>query len=779
MPVEVGLYKIPYRNMFCALCNSVVMTELSIQSYTVCSGQLNSSHKPVDEQQYSNVRSTLGVNDDIRGCLGAKKVEFGGFESDYARSCLSPMTGFSNANCDMTTCMSYIYPVFSRYKTYRNLHCALCEGLSLAATTHLRCGTFNSKGGRFSHEVSLTRLFNFDVDVSGLNQCPSGTLYDPFADTCREFSSTTTRRDLANKTTPLQNCSEPALTFTSEEFRVLPNGSVHLLSSNVSCPVEQVAILNTTASICGECILQHFSNHTQTTDSEDSLQGWLTLGLVTVSAVAVVIFFVHNVRSGQWEKVAEKLKVQMMTCMALAEVLFVVRLWIPHGPGCAAFAIILHYLFLTGFTSMNALAMDLFLTFRDGLERVKLYQYQMYTWLVPMLVVVMTVIVEFGSSVRVGYGEHCWIGDPTASLVAFGVPVFCTLLVNAVLITLVLVAIRKSFQIADAALKRSNSSKAWVYIRIFFLTGFTWLLGFIYPFANSQVVEYIFIVLNASQGLLMALMLSITSKVVEKWESAIRARLGLAVPQQNNGQTATTTAGNRQAATKRTEPTVGGTGSATDIPMTTFVDEEGKRRRRHLDKKRTTAASNQLATTRGAKAVAGVSDPGADKAIAAFSDVEKSARVQLNETHQDSGASATSTAGNRQATEGETGSDVDGNSTKDVAMATFADVEKQSSRVQLNETHQDSGASATSTAGNRQATEGETGSDVDSATNVAITIFTNAEEKRSARVQLNEPHQDSGAAATAANKQAVAMPTTTVADVEDKTPDGDDKTTCF
>ncbi|XP_019636274.1 PREDICTED: uncharacterized protein LOC109478904 [Branchiostoma belcheri] len=460
-----------------------------------------------------------------------------------------------------------------------------------------------------SHEVDDRRFCQCDEDCSFFGDCCKGF----------EFG-----HGSSNKTASLLNCSEPALTFTSEEFRVLPNGSVHLLSSNVSCPAGQVVILNTTASICGECVLQHFSR--QTTGSRDAVQGWLTLGLVSASAVAVTGFVVHTYRSGQWKKVSEKLKVQMMTCMAAAEVLFVARGFVPLGSGCIAFAVLLHYLLLTAFSSMNALAVDLFLTFRDSTERAELYKYVLYAWLVPVPVVLATVIVEFGSSVRVGYGEQCWIGNPTASLVAFGVPVLGALLVNVVLVTFVLVAIRKAFEIADAAKSRSDISKAWVYVRISFMMGFTWILGFIYPYVNSPAVQYIFIVLNASQGLLLTVLMTLTGEVLKKWKSAIMARFGLAEAHQDNGQTTTTTMGRTTRGKKGV--TAGATGSAIEIPMTTFAVVEDNRAHGQLgeanqDSTRTASASNPQTTADETKATAGGTDSATDMPMTTFADVKE------------------------------------------------------------------------------------------------------------------------------------------------------------
>ncbi|KAI8513485.1 hypothetical protein Bbelb_101240 [Branchiostoma belcheri] len=304
----------------------------------------------------------------------------------------------------------------------------------------------------------------------------------------------------------IRNCSRPTLTFTEEEFDVLSNGSVHLLSSNVTCPAEQVAILNTTAFVCGECILQYFLNSTnndQATNNWEATQGWLTLGLVIVSVIAVCAFIGYTIKSGEWKKVPTKLKVQMLACMAVGESLFVARVLPPPGVVCAVYGIILHYFLLTAFTSMNALALDIFFTFRDGSERPKLRSYVLHTWLMPLLVVTVTVFVEFCpcSSVSVEYGVHCWIGNPT----------------------------------------------------------------------GSRVLGYIFIVLNASQGFLLALLMTMTGEVLQSWASVIRARIGLGEPSQGNGPTA----GSQQTAPCTSGIAATGSSAATeDIPMTTFVDVE-------------------------------------------------------------------------------------------------------------------------------------------------------------------------------------------------------------
>ncbi|XP_078665842.1 G-protein coupled receptor Mth2-like [Branchiostoma floridae x Branchiostoma belcheri] len=591
MPVHKASTDVSYRNIFCAFCNNVSLAEVVAWDSSVeCTGLINSSTHTSTSQNTQVYHTIVGNGTD---CPGTGRLEF---VRQYGRQCFYHEADPSSVNCEESTCMSYRLVVRSRYKKYNNIHCALCEGISLTASANLEpCVRY---GGDVHHCfpkcISLTNLFNFgDEEESGVTPCPLNSVYDPFVDTCRLLKVDQTSQGSGNGSAPLQNCSAGAVTFTAEEFEVLPNGSVHLLSANVTCPAEQVAIQNATALVCGECVLQYFSNDTrggETTNPWEADQGYLTLGLVVVSVVAVVAFVFYSTRPDQWKKMSGKLKVQMILCMTAAESLFVGRVLVPTGPACTGYAILLHYLLLTAFSSMNALSLDLFLTFRQESERAALRSYMLYTWLMPVLFVVLTVFVEFCpcSSVRVGYGQQaCWIGNPTGSLVVFGVPVMCALLANLVLIIHTLLAIRKSFKIADAALVRSDSSKAWVYLRISFLTGFTWIIGFIVPYVRSRPLEYIFIVLNASQGLLLTLLLTMTSDVMVKWMSRIRERFRPGEARQGAGRQTTSAAGTQQSSVsgtargtargnargtarptaRGTRATAHGTNPAIDIPM--------------------------------------------------------------------------------------------------------------------------------------------------------------------------------------------------------------------
>ncbi|XP_066275259.1 uncharacterized protein [Branchiostoma lanceolatum] len=276
MPVQDGSTNVNFRNIFCARCNNVSMEDVIIWVVVpVCTGLTNSSAHPVGGAQiYNNI-----LRDRHGDCPGTVKLEFNP-DNVQARQCIPHEVDMSNANCNATACRSYDLLLKGEHKIYKNIHCALCEGLSLVATTNLHCPFGVQSRVGCSSCMPLTHLFNFNADESRENNtehCPTvgNSFYDPFVDSCRPFSSV--RHCSWEQTFPVQNCSRPILNFTSEEFDIFPNGSVHLFSSNVSCPAEQVAILGTTASICGDCLLNDTSGG-QTT--WEAAQDWVALGLV-------------------------------------------------------------------------------------------------------------------------------------------------------------------------------------------------------------------------------------------------------------------------------------------------------------------------------------------------------------------------------------------------------------------------------------------------------------------------------------------------------------------
>lgn len=121
---------------------------------------------------------------------------------DQLRSCLPSIQDCPSDWFDKETrkkCLSYTSVVYQKKSTdnsleiYRNVHCALCNGIK---PSELQC---NSSGVTFRQATPMrdfspsafALLFDMkDSDGSGLvgqkRSCPIGHLYDPFAKTCRQ-----------------------------------------------------------------------------------------------------------------------------------------------------------------------------------------------------------------------------------------------------------------------------------------------------------------------------------------------------------------------------------------------------------------------------------------------------------------------------------------------------------------------------------------------------------------------------------------------------------------
>lgn len=86
---------------------------------------------------------------------------------------------------------------------------------------------------------------------------------------------------------------------------------------------------------------------------------------------------------------------------------------------------------------------------KNYLRRI-VFRYILYAWGVPLLIVGIAAALEFAvDGVDVGYiydpeFGFCWISNPTANIIVFGVPVLIILLVNSVFFALAIVAIRKT-----------------------------------------------------------------------------------------------------------------------------------------------------------------------------------------------------------------------------------------------------------------------------------------------------------------------------------------------
>ena len=112
----------------------------------------------------------------------------------------------------------------------------------------------------------------------------------------------------------------------------------------------------------------------------------------------------------------------------------------------------------------------------------------------------------------VGYGSiTCYFSSAILLRYTFVVPVFVVVIANCSMFTIIVL----KFQRGPTYLRKNvqNRNEFMIFIKLSTLTGITWLFGVLYSWLNIEVLSYIFITLNASQGVFIMMSFVVNRRV--------------------------------------------------------------------------------------------------------------------------------------------------------------------------------------------------------------------------------------------------------------------------
>ena len=191
-----------------------------------------------------------------------------------------------------------------------------------------------------------------------------------------------------------------------------------------------------------------------------------------------------------------------------------------HSWACSLIGAICHFLWLSVMFSMNVCSMQIYFTFIKSRTISPTYTSKQtaintaYIVLASLLFVAINVIVSLirSGGREIGYGGIvCYLSTAVMQGVTFLVPAAITLTSNIAFFGIVVYKITKTGQATSTL--HQNKSYLLVYARLSALTGFTWILGFFHIFFNNEVIEYLFILFNASQGVFVMVAFVLNQRV--------------------------------------------------------------------------------------------------------------------------------------------------------------------------------------------------------------------------------------------------------------------------
>ena len=238
-----------------------------------------------------------------------------------------------------------------------------------------------------------------------------------------------------------------------------------------------------------------------------------------------------------------KLMVNFVLAILLADVMYLavgpLFTYFYNSELCIAFSIFVHYAFLCRFSWMSVMGSELVRNFynvrrvkKDTANKCKLLTvYMLVAWLSPLVVVIPTIIVNFTveNSVDYGVGGSCWMNQLVGMAIAFGIPVFFSIVYNTivfVVVVVIVVQMRRQSASKTEDFVSSKKKSPWNDVRfvfaLFTLTGLSWLFAFFALFSPAlSWAWYLFVIFNTTQALSVSFAFLFTGKVLRLYRSLL------------------------------------------------------------------------------------------------------------------------------------------------------------------------------------------------------------------------------------------------------------------
>ena len=206
-------------------------------------------------------------------------------------------------------------------------------------------------------------------------------------------------------------------------------------------------------------------------------------------------------------------------CLLLAQIVYQFGAGQTSLPkwACALVGAISHFALF----AMNICSVHIYLTFSKNRKISAKYDckqttiYVTYIVLASLGFVVVNIIVSLAQNTwqEIGYGgDLCYISSNLMQSITFLLPLSVLLVGN---IALFVVVVFKIYRIKEA-IENTKKERNFllIYARLSSLTGITWIIGVFQVLIKHEILEYLFIIFNASQGVFIMIAFVLNKRIV-------------------------------------------------------------------------------------------------------------------------------------------------------------------------------------------------------------------------------------------------------------------------
>ncbi|CAL8101736.1 unnamed protein product [Orchesella dallaii] len=380
--------------------------------------------------------------------------------TDMVRHCRPAIrdcpSGYNNTEIHRK-CLSYTAQVYHIHEGYRNVHCAICNGI---AAENLICTPSGLARSGFTFEFNqgvFSFLFDLNPEsgnlVGQVEKCSSEQVYDPFFKRCRSVlcapgqvfrggecvtisvsTSTPANPNLPSDNNELGDGNDLSgdgsnvLESTSPKDEYYSTESVEAASVDEfdSCPKimlgrEEYEILNNGTVfiepygkylkksdyvVQGDNRLVVCAIHTKYyTEKFGATWGYLSFVGVLISVICIILHLIASCIVPELRNLSGKNLASLCVALLIAYSVFLgmpfVRI---PSHSCTVMAVILYYSLMASFCWMLVLAWDVCMTLRratqelrvsSGSQWMRFFFYSTFGWLFPAILVTLAVVAEF------------------------------------------------------------------------------------------------------------------------------------------------------------------------------------------------------------------------------------------------------------------------------------------------------------------------------------------------------------------------------------------------
>ena len=323
-------------------------------------------------------------------------------------------------------------------------------------------------------------------------------------------------------------CSGSHLRLWRNEYTIFSNGTLYRNASRKTYGVYAYVTRNNTAWIC-----ENDNRQSNVRASLSDVEIILThVGLSLSIFCLIVTLFTYSLFAELRTLFGISL-INLCVSLLFQKSLYFLTGQTQNPVGCGIIAAMIHYFILTSFSWMSIIAFDAkrtICTYEVPLKgtaairslRRRLRRRMALAWLLPLLVLVISVGLDLSGTFPVSYGDpdRCLITSTEANIIFLYTPIGLSIAFNASMFVVTSVFLRVKEKETTAVLHTARKRALPAIARLSVLMGFTWIFGFL-GMLVSELFFYPFTVLATLQGVYIVVAFVVRRRILRRYRKLV------------------------------------------------------------------------------------------------------------------------------------------------------------------------------------------------------------------------------------------------------------------